>query len=261
MSLNNIVSPEKILSLGSGLDFRLNKYNTNQIQAVSFYGSTNNVDATERMVDSNLTGSEIYSFPTIGIATSVASTDNSDTGTIQIVYYQESTSEEATTEFLTLNGQTKVNLSNNMFRLVRIAHVQPGINGTIWVGPTSDPFTSGKPTTLYGACDPNYRVSRLPFIYFPANYTGFNIGYSINTDSNNGNGVRMQLYRIVNNALPTFTFNLLTLNFTSGSNFDYIPTPSAPPVPAGTTQYLTAQRVGGASLRTLEVISHYIQTK
>jgi hypothetical protein len=259
--LGNNFYPEHTLDYG--LDLRINRNFINEIQTMHFHCSADNISLTERMIDSNLSGSESYSFLTSGQSCSIASTNNSDNGNIELIYYEEISSENPTTSILALNGNTKVNLPNNLFRIVSISHNSNNINGTVWLGLTSDTFTLGKPnTTLLGACDPNYGISRLPIIYIPPNSNSYIMGYSINSDADSSNNLRIKLYELPDNSTPSWTKEILKFNFNgSSSASSFFHMISYPALSGNTTQYFTAKRLNGLTNKECEIISHHLKTK
>ena len=155
------------------------------MSAIYAYGFHNGINATEINLNGGGIGTSSMNFVTSGSDSFALTSSNAgDNQVIRFYYYASDSDESMTYQDATLNGQTKVNLTNNMYRIIN-AQCTSSSNpaGTIYLGLQSESY-SGAPSNIYYSFDGPSGFSLSPIIYVPPNKKALVQKYQIYTNVN-----------------------------------------------------------------------------
>lgn len=256
----NIVSLREDVSLGFGLDFRTSRDNVSEAVSIQSYMRANNIDGNEKSIADELSN-EFYTFNSSPVDVQISSTDAGDAQTVTVYYFEDSSSDEPTSENVVLNGQTAVTLSNQMYRIYRMIVVGSGsVNaGDVYLSVDGEPLSSGKPTgNILSSMAAGNGFSSHSYIYVPSSWTGYLINQTIVSNCSDANNLTARIY---GKRIP----NPLSLTSIYQAQRTLVVTPflsNQLNTPARLTQngliHYTVQRVNGASDVELECLFDWV---
>lgn len=259
--MNTITNPKySWSSLNDGIDYRIIRGSTNELQALQLNICCDNINGTERMSDRMLSGSESYTFPSSAQTAYIASTSTSDISlNAQVIYYEDISSNSYRTEDIDMNGRTPIQIPNTVYRIVKIIMLSSGFAGDLWIGQS---FTNGVPSTKYAGCDHNLMESKLPYVYCPNGKKLLCLGYFINNNSTSGDNMRIYQRQMRDYQNPTSLTETFRMDFTGSNNNFSLSTPCLEIIEGnegGITSIISSQRTSGLlSTLSVNILGHYL---
>ncbi len=227
--------------LDSNLSIRIGSFRG--IKAGNLYGYTTNIGLNERGICHGLISSEQLNFVTSSTSFAIASSDNTDNHVISIEYYADTTSESIATQTVTLNGQTKVTITTNMFRIMKLTNTSStNPAGTLYIGLNSATFTTGKPPDIYSVMVGESGQSRMAIMYCPPNKELYIVSMVYQSDIDNTGDIHMVKYKSHLNTNPNAEF-VTYYPFSHGCSI--IEKLYSDPISALTTVQITSERTAG----------------
>ena len=257
-SINTTLSSINTINLNSSLssDLALRLGLITGITAKIAYGYNANMLNQERGICHGLLGSEQLAFVSLASSFAIASTDV-DAQIIEIEYYADTTSETPTTQLVTLNGLTKVTITNNMFRIIKLANTSAtNPTGTIYIGLNSDGFTLGKPDTdIFSVMVGESNQSRMSLVYVPPNKEAYVVSLTFQSDMDNTADIYLVRFKIFLNSQPNSLFvTFFPFNIGLSVIERFFPDKIGP----SSTLFVTNQRVDGNGAHDTIVQISYI---
>jgi hypothetical protein len=252
MSLN-IVNINRNTPLNYGLEYRIDRFSITEACTQQIYCRNEDIESTEYPIDSI---TQDYYFPTTGESMQISSSDNSDNMNLLLYYYSTSTDEEPSTENITLNGQTPVNLVNNVFRVSRLVCNGNNNNGTVYLYKNGTNVTNGVPDdSILCLLRPNIGFSEQSYLYVPKTWTAFltqcdifNNSFDTVNGSETPRNIELYAYRLLSPLAPNLRYKVQVIPIYNINNISFLEQ-SAPGLTENTTYLLKAKRLSGSNAK------------
>ena len=226
-------------------------------------GYNNAIPTTETTIAAGLpvNGINRITFPSSAAIMAIASTSANDTtagtGAILLKIFGLDSSHDEISEFITLNGTTKVATSLSYLRIQTIATITSGSNkfnvGDVYIGLNTDTFSSGVPDTdIFHSMGAGTNISRCGTYTVPNNYKYYTLKINLNTNAVAKKPVRIRLYNHLYGSVP----RLLSQDIVSGVVI--FTTPSVPIKAAKTDIEITAENLGAGTVE-FQMMTEYCE--
>lgn len=243
----NIVELSEDVALGYGLDYRTDRNDVSEAATQQIYCRFDNVSSTEYPID-DIT--QDYYFPTTGEALQISSDDNSDNQNLTLYYYGSADDEEPLSQNITLNGQTAVNVSSNVFRVSRLVCAGANNNGTVYLYKSGETLTAGVPAgNIVCIMKPNTGFSEQSYLYVPKTWTAYLINIDILSNALdtilNSRTMEITAYRLLSHLAPSLRYKVQVIPLhTATINVNEH---AAPGLSENTTYLIKARRTAGTN--------------
>ena len=227
------------------------------IKSKTLYGVAEGISANIRSMSDGLGNNETLSFANVSSTFAIASDNNSDDQTISIEYYASPTSEDTETQIVVLNGQTKVTIINNMFRIMSLTNLSANNpSGTIRISLNSDTWSSGVPNNIYALMTGYSNKSHMGFMYVPINHKAYiqTICFNSSIDSTG------DIYKVVTETFSTAQPNSIYRSFSYFAHGNTcLERVYTNPISGGfTSEYKISRIDGGGSHDATVLISYFL---
>ena len=244
--LNTVEIPENI-PLGYGLDYRADRNEVSEAATQQIYCRFDNIGSTEYPID-DIT--QDYYFPTAAETMQISSSNNSDNQNLTLYYYGSTADEEPTSQNITLNGQTAVTLSSDVFRISRLVCAGSNNAGTVYLYKSGETLTAGVPAgNILCVMKPNTGFSEQSHFYVPKSWTAYLTKIDIISNAVDTilstRSMELTAYRLLSYAAPSLRYKVQVIPV--HTPLISIQEDSAPGLGENTTYLIKAKRTAGTN--------------
>lgn len=258
----NVVDLREDIPLGFGLDFRLNHNEISEAATLQVYCKKSDISSSSEVSIADEMDSE-YKLNGSAESQQISSTDASDSQTITIYYYASSSDTTTSSQTVVLNGQTAVNITNDIYRIHRMVVTSiAGMNaGNVYISPQSQSLTNGKPDDNIRCSMPaNRGFSAQSYFFVPSGWKCYLIQQ--NYISNCSSSIRVELngYRQPSSLVPSLQYNSQKSLICHPHIELEVNTP--PAINAGTTVWYTVKKDdAGSDNANLELYLDFVMVR
>jgi len=228
----NIVQINSNTSYSNGLPYRASLPDLAYITTYQLYANDDSLGTSEDVID-GFSGD--YYFSSSPELYQFSCSDNSELDSIIVYYFPSSTSTEPSSEIVTLNGQTPVDMVNNVYRISRVAMISSTNTGDIYMTPSGTSLTSGVPSSsIHCMIKSGVGFSQQGWMYVPYSWSAYLISTSITCNSTSSNEITCNAYRLIPSG-ATYKVKSSTLGNTNTYSYDENVAPS---ISEGTIFYI-----------------------